>query len=94
MSLGNNPYRIVIAGAARRRLAKLAKGERDRIDDKIRSLASEPRPHGVEKLTDQGELFRVRVGAYRVVFAIDDRDRLIAVQDVRGRDDVYRKGGN
>lgn len=94
MSQGNSPYRIVIAGAARRRLAKLAKGERDRIDKKVLALASGPRPPGVEKLTDQNNLYRVRVGDYRVVFMIDDENRIVAVEDVRGRDDVYRKGGN
>lgn len=84
----------MIAGAARRRLANLARRESNRIDETIRSLALEPRPHGVEKLTDKGNLFRVRVGEYRVVYRIDDLDRLIAVEDVRERDDVYRKGGN
>lgn len=94
MSQGNRPYRIAIAGAVRRRLAKLAKKVLDRIDEKIRSLASNPRPHGVEKLTDQDDRYRVRIGDYRIVFTIDDENRTVNVDDVRGRDDVYRKGGN
>ena len=82
----------MIAGAARRRIERLPKKERDRIDAKIRELADNPRPHGVEKLTDSDELHRVRVGFYRIVYRIDDRGRIIAVEDMRGRDDVYRKG--
>lgn len=82
-----------VAGAARRRLAKLGRKECDRIDEKIMALASEPRPHGVETLTDQDGLFRMRAGPYRVVFSIDDEERVIAVQDIRGRDDIYRKRG-
>ena len=91
MSQGNSAYRLEIAGAARRRLAKLAKGERERIDKKIVGLASDPRPTGVKKLTDRGSLFRIRVGDYRIVFTIDDVSRIVAVEDVRGRDDIYRK---
>lgn len=84
----------MIAAAARRRLAKLERKVRDRIDERIRSLGANPRPPGVEKLTDRGDLYRVRVGDYRVVFSIDDAGRVVAVEDVRGRDDVYRKGGD
>ena len=83
----------MIAGSARRRLAKLGRKERDRIDEKIMALAFEPRPHGVEKLTDQECLFGMRAGQYRVVFSIDDEERVIAVDDIRGRDDIYRKKG-
>ena len=90
---GSNPYRLAIAGAARRRLAKLPKKDLDRIDAKIRALAGNPRPHGVKKLTDSDELYRVRVGDPRIVYTIDDPRRTVAIEDVRGRDDIYRKGG-
>ena len=93
MSQGNDPYRIVIAGPARRRLARLAKRELDRIDERIWALAANPRPSGVEKLTDRDDLYRIRVGDYRVVYEIDDENRVVAIADVRGRDDIYRKGG-
>ena len=91
MSAGSNWYRIVIARAARRRLESLSKKDRERIDVKILTLADNPRPHGVEKLTDTDELYRVRVGDYRIIFTIDDSGRNVAVEDVRGRDDIYRK---
>jgi mRNA interferase RelE/StbE len=91
MSAGSNRYRIVIAGAARRRLERLSRKDRDRIDAKILTLADNPRPHGVEKLTDADELYRVRVGDRRIIFTIDDSGGTVAVEDVRGRDDVYRK---
>jgi mRNA-degrading endonuclease RelE of RelBE toxin-antitoxin system len=55
MSAGSNLYRIVIAAAARRQVAKLGQSEQRRIDAKIRSLAENPRRPGVEKLTDAGD---------------------------------------
>jgi mRNA interferase RelE/StbE len=78
MSAGSNPYRLAIAGAARRRLAKLPKKDLDRIDAKTRALADNPRPLGVEKPTDADELSRVRVGDDRIVSTIDDGRRTVA----------------
>ena len=48
-------------------------------------------PKMVEKLTGRGDLYRVRVGDHRVVYSIDDDGRVVVVEDVRGRDDIYRK---
>jgi mRNA interferase RelE/StbE len=81
----------VIAAAARRQVAKLGQSEQRRIDAKIRSLAENPRRPGVEKLTDAGDQYRVRVGQNRIVYAIDDKARIVTVKAVRGRDDIYRK---
>ena len=81
----------MIAAAARRQVAKLGQSEQRRIDAKIRSLAENPRRPGVEKLTDAGDQYRVRVGQNRIVYAIDDKARIVTVKAVRGRDDIYRK---
>jgi mRNA interferase RelE/StbE len=92
MSRGNEPYRVEIEGAARRRLAKLDRKTFGRIIARVRALADDPRPHGAEKLTDRGDRYRVRVGDYRVVYAIDDAARVVTVAEVGHRSDIYRKG--
>ena len=52
--------------------------ERRKIAHHVQSLAAEPRPHGVEKLTGQ-ERYRVRQGEYRVLYEIDDASREVTV---------------
>jgi mRNA interferase RelE/StbE len=59
------PYRIEIAPAAELQIRKMEAAVRRRIIDKIGTLGSNPRPPGVEKLTDTG-VYRVRVGGYRI----------------------------
>lgn len=54
----------------------------------IEKLAHEPRPFGVEHLG--GDAFRVRDGEYRIVYCIDDSERIVAVTRIRHRKDVYR----
>jgi mRNA interferase RelE/StbE len=91
MSAGDDPYRIEFQNAARRRLAKLDKNKQRRINIMIGKLAEDPRPPGAKKLTDAGGLHRVRVGDFRVIYAVDDEARVVTIADVRGRDDIYRK---
>jgi mRNA interferase RelE/StbE len=56
---------------------------------RIEGLASEPRPHGCEKLSGL-EQYRVRQGDYRVVYGVDDEARVVIVVKIGHRRDVYR----
>jgi mRNA interferase RelE/StbE len=62
---------------------------RDRIRAAVDGLATEPRPVGAVKLAGRDD-FRIRVGDYRIVYAVDDRDRLVLVARIAHRREVYR----
>lgn len=83
-------YRIELTPAAQRDLRSLDRPLLRRIDAKIRALAEDPRPLGVEKLTGEGNIYRVRVGDYRILYQIDDAVVIVLVVRVRHRRDVYR----
>ncbi|MDP2953550.1 MAG: type II toxin-antitoxin system RelE/ParE family toxin [Chloroflexota bacterium] len=56
----------------------------------IRTLEENPRPPGVKKLADIG-LWRIRVGQYRMVYAVDDEAQLVIIVRVaRRREDTYK----
>lgn len=61
-----------------------------RLIDKIKSLATQPRPPGSEKLAGRTNLYRVRQGNYRVIYSVDDQERVVDVIKVDHRRDVYR----
>jgi len=63
---------------------------RRRIGDAIDQLAAEPRPPGAVKLAGRDD-FRIRVGNYRIVYAVDDAERLILVARIAHRREVYRR---
>ncbi len=56
----------------------------------IRALAADPRPQGCKKLTG-AELYRLRVGNYRILYEIDDDQLFILVIRAGHRRDVYRQ---
>ena len=64
--------------------------DRQRIVERIRSLAEDPRPHGSEELAGREERRRIRQGDYRVVYSIDDEARTVTVFRIGHRQDVYR----
>jgi mRNA interferase RelE/StbE len=56
---------------------------------RIEGLAAQPRPSGAKKLQGAQQLWRIRVGGYRVVYAVDDRQRIVDIVRIRHRRDVY-----
>ena len=63
---------------------------RRRIVRRLEAMEDNPRPQGVEKLAGVDDLYRVRVGTYRIVYAIRDRELVVIAVRIGHRRDVYR----
>lgn len=82
-------YRIEIVSAARKQVLSLPRQSQIEVARRIDRLAKVPRPSGCKKLRGT-DLWRLRVGRYRVVCAIDDGARLVTVLKVAlRREDTY-----
>jgi mRNA interferase RelE/StbE len=75
--------------AAARSYRRLHSPLRDRINAAIDRLATDPRPEGVVKLAGRDD-YRIRVGDYRIVYAVDDDERLVIIARIAHRREVYR----
>lgn len=82
-------YQISIKQSAEKELDQLPKQLFDRIISIILSLEELPRPDGCVKLRNS-DLYRIRVGQYRILFCIDDNKKEIEIVSVGHRRDVYR----
>jgi mRNA interferase RelE/StbE len=82
-------YTITVARPARRELEALDASLVHRIVSAIDGLASEPRPRGCRKLRGESNLWRVRIGEYRVIYAVYDERRLVDIIAVRHRSKAY-----
>ncbi len=83
-------YRVSFARSARKELESLDRVTGRRILSRIESLGVNPRPSGCRKLVGASDLWRIRVGAYRVIYSIDDRQGVVDVSVIRHRSDAYR----
>ena len=84
-------YRVTIRPSADKALLKLPRDMQRRILERLDELAIEPRPHNVVKMAGGQNLWRIRVGDYRLVYEIHDREITIYVLAIGHRRDVYRE---
>ena len=84
-------YRVLLRPAAERFLRKL----RDqalvaRLVSAMRPLSNNPRPSGCEKLAGADDLYRIRVGDYRIIYEIQEEVLLVLVVKIGHRREIYR----
>ncbi len=84
-------YRIVLKATAAQALERLSHEVTARLERCIDTLASDPRPPGVVKMRGDDNLWRLRVGQYRIVYEIHDAQMLVLVLRIGHRKDVYRR---
>ncbi len=83
-------YEITFARSARKELERLETPVASRILERIFQLGSNPRPSGCRKLEGASNLWRLRVGDYRVIYSIMDSEFVVDICLVRHRSDAYR----
>jgi mRNA interferase RelE/StbE len=83
-------YAVRMDSRTRKALDRLPDDMHGRVVRKLKALEDNPRPPGVEKLTGPEDLYRVRVGDWRVVYAIRDRELVVIVIRIGHRREVYR----
>jgi mRNA interferase RelE/StbE len=83
-------FEVILKPSAKRTLDGLSKQIKERIIGALDRLAENPRHHGVTKLEAEADLYRVRVGNYRVIYSIEDQQLVVLVLKIGHRREVYR----
>jgi len=83
-------YAVTFKASALKQVEKLPRATARRVMDRTTALSGNPRPAGSVKLAGGGDLWRLRVGDYRIVYLIDDAGQKVDVRIVAHRRDVYR----
>lgn len=88
--MSKSRWQVIIHRKAERVLKRLDGDTLERMRQAIRELASEPRPIGYKKLTGYENLYRVRVGDWRIIYAIEDKQLVVLVLEISPRGGAYR----
>jgi mRNA interferase RelE/StbE len=83
-------YEIEISRSAEKQLRRLPRREQGRIVQAILPLANDPLPRGARKLSGYDDVFRIRVGHYRILYSVSSRKLVIIILKIGHRRDVYR----
>jgi len=83
-------YQVTIRKKALKELEELPVKVNQSIRIAIDSLAENPRPKGSKKLKGEQEyIWRIRVGDYRVLYAIEEKIKVVEIRKIGNRNDVY-----
>jgi mRNA interferase RelE/StbE len=83
-------YKITFKNSALKELERLPKSTVRKIVVAIDGLEVDPKPIGVKKLKDSNDLYRIRVGDYRVIYAINEGVKIVNILRIGHRKDIYR----
>ena len=83
-------YSVVLRAGVEKQLAALDKPIRRRVAAAIDALATNPRPAGAIALQGVSGLLRVRVGDYRVIYAVNDGELIVLIVSIGHRREIYR----
>ena len=83
-------HRVEFLPSAARQLAKLDRAVQHQIAARVDALAEDPRRAGSVKLRGADDVWRSRVGDYRILYQLFDDRLLVLVIRIGHRRDVYR----
>lgn len=84
------PRRLEISRTAEKQLRELPAPAQRRIVKAVLALPGDPHPQGARKLSGHDDVFRIRVGVYRVIYSVADEVLVVIVLKIGHRKDVYR----
>lgn len=83
-------YFVEVTPTAEKDIFRLPSSIQDRFETIIDRFNFDPRPNGCKKLKGLPNIWRVRIGDYRILYSINDKLKHITIYRILHRKDVYR----
>jgi mRNA interferase RelE/StbE len=83
-------YEIEITATAEKQLRRLTRSDQERVAKAMIALADDPWPRGVRKLTGWEDVYRIRVGRFRILYSVVRKRLVILILKIGHRREAYR----
>jgi mRNA interferase RelE/StbE len=83
-------YEVYVEKAAERDLKKIPAADFERIIPHLKGLAEDARPIGSRKISGSERDWRIRVGIYRIIYELNEKEKTVKILRVRHRREAYR----
>jgi mRNA interferase RelE/StbE len=83
-------YKIELSSTAEKQIKKLQKDDQVRVMRSALGLSRDPRPHGCRKMKGFDNIYRIRVGVFRVIYSVEEKRIVVVILKVGHKKDVYR----
>lgn len=88
--MGKPRWQILVHRKAEKTLKRLDGPILTHIRQAIRSLGENPRPSGYKKMSGYDNLYRIRVGGWRIIYSIEDDKLIVLILTVASRGQAYK----
>jgi mRNA interferase RelE/StbE len=82
-------YNVIFTKSSVKELGDISQKDAQRILKRVSQLSANPRPAGFEKLS-ASPLYRIRQGDYRIIYFINDSNRIVDIIKIGHRREIYR----
>jgi mRNA interferase RelE/StbE len=84
-------YRVELGRNAAQYVRRLGRADQERMARRIDQIAADPYGPHTKPLTNLAGRRAARVGDYRIVFTVDDDDKIVSISDIGPRGQIYRR---
>lgn len=86
----NSEYKLIYHKSVVKFIAKLDKSSQERIANGLKGLLSLPPKGDIKTLKGYTDLYRLRIGSLRVIFNIDHQEKVVYIEALGNRGDIYK----
>ncbi len=83
-------WTVTLPGRVEKELSQADADLQPLLEEALNDLQHNPRPTGCKKLKEALQCWRIRIGSYRILYDIHERERQVVVLKIGPRKDVYR----
>lgn len=87
----SRPLTVEFSATAAKQFAELPESVKARVVAKIEALCTNPYPGGTKKLSGRENMFRARVGDYRILYQVEKERRVLFIARIEHRKQAYRR---
>ncbi len=80
-----NKWRVVVANSAEKQLSRIPRRDAERIASAIEMSSEDPFIGDIVRLSGEENLWRRRIGSYRMFFEVFRNSQTVLIQDIRRR---------
>ena len=86
----NSNYKLIYHKSAVKFIAKIDKNSQERIATGLKGLLTIPPDGDIKSLKGQTDLYRLRIGDFRIIFNINHQEKVVYIEAIGNRGDIYK----
>ncbi|NJE26323.1 type II toxin-antitoxin system RelE/ParE family toxin [Thermococcus sp. MV5] len=84
-------YEIIFTKKAAKQVQTLEKAHMQKLKEILLSLRENPFSYPYKKIRGEENIYRIRVGKFRILYEVNDKDHLVIIFKIERRERAYKR---